>query len=275
MKNKKILVGLAAISLLGLTGCNSKYETAVSNLETTMQSLVTENNIIDNEKTIKSYNFLELDIDKMPSNYKVDINGLLTYKEDTSSTFVDLSYTVPSSFFEDFKFYGDHKTLNKINEMVMSYEPTNISYTHINNYKALNNAMGKISEDLVDKSFNKNFLYNISNITFDNNKITFDASSATKFYTTNTIMQPIYNGKTTMLVPRTEYHYYFYDQQTNISIDATAQQIAMAQNDTAYIFDLFVDAVKNNKGKITLNHYEVSDWETCDISTMEDFYLEQ
>ena len=275
MKNKKLLVGLATISLFSLTGCNSKYETAVSNLETNMQSLITENNVFDNNKTIKSCNFLELDIDKNSTDYQIDINGLVTYKEDTSSTFVDISYTVPSSFFDGHTFYGDYETLNKINDIVETYTPNDISYTHINSYKALNKAMGKISEDLVDKYFSKNFLYNVSNITFDNNKITFDAYSHTKFYTTRTIMQPIYNGKTTMLIPRTEHDYYYYNQHTNISIDATAEQIATAQNDTAFIFDLFVDATKNNKDKITLNHYEVSDWENHDISNMDYFSLEK
>ena len=257
---KKISVlGLAAVMAftgLTLTGCSKALQEAQANIDQSVTEVLNVDESIQAQcdAQFENFTFLCADVEKGGSNqYAVDINGIASIQNSNQDAYTTLSYLVDGKYFDEMDKATHENIINALASIVQNEKFQSFSVSNINNVEKLNEAMSKVIESpLDDFHMSKNFLYAVGNVTLDeqNNVASFSTRDASKFYKTTTQTRyglvgvdskgnPKYGLVTTT---KTDYETFFLNH--NVYIQLTPEEMAIAKQDSSFIFDKFAELVK-------------------------------
>lgn len=296
VKNNKIVkrisvLGLAAlIGLTGmtLTGCSNKLKEAQNNIDYSVTAVLNEDEQLKqnyNNANFSDFTFLCSDVEKNENNkYDIDINGIVNINNDkTQKAYATLKYLVDGKYFDEMSNASQEEVINTLALIVQNENFKSVSIQKVNNIKDLNSSMSAVTESpLKDFSMDKNFLYGIGNISFDeeNNVASFSTKEASKFSKTTVTTSYGIVGINSDGTPRmglvtttnTEYKTFFLEH--NILLKLSPEEMEAAKNDNSIIFDKFTEYVKNKeKDKYVVQESNIENENEFSANMMDDVTL--
>lgn len=266
---KLAVLGATALILLGATGCTTKLEKAQESINESVVNVLNHSDYVDGftDVDFDKYVFLAGDFDYTDGNYIVDVNGLASYNDNSQKAYVTLQYEVAEDVFKDLDATKSHEVVNALCKIVNEYEMKNFSFTPMNNVTEFNSHMGKVFESPVKNyKHNSSLTYKVNDIEYNEQDgyVSFKTKSNVKYSDTKTEMQYTIvgfdsNGNPRMgwrAVVKTDYEHFNQDYQ--IYIRVSPQEMQAMKEDPAKIFDKFVDLVQEgNKEDITVRSLSV------------------
>ena len=263
--NKLVVLGATVLILLGATGCSSKLEKAQESINDNIVNVLNHSEQIDGltNAEFDKYVFLSGDFNYTDNgNYIVDINGLASYNNNSQKAYVTLQYEVSENVFKNLDADKSHEVINALCDVVNEYDMKSCSFTPMNNITEFNSKMGQVFESPVDNYQHQTSLtYKVNDIEFNEQEgyVSFKTKSNVKYYNRRTELQYTMVGVDSKgnpkmgwrTVVRTDYEYFNQDYQ--IYIRVSPQEMQAMKEDNAKIFDKFVELVKtDNKQDITV-----------------------
>lgn len=255
-----VVLGAAGLALVtGLTGCSKAMKEAQANID---DKVVTVMNADDEVMArlggeISNFTFLSADTTKENNNqYTVDINGIATTKATDEKAYTTLNYLIDGKYFDSMGKATHENIINTLASVVENEKFNSISVNKVKDVKALNEAMGLVSESPVeDYRINENFLYGIGNVEFNDkeNVVSFTAKETTKFKKTTTDVSWGITGIGSdggpefgwVVSTKTDFKTFFIDQKVYVKL--SKEDCEKAKTDESVIFEKFVGYVKNNQ----------------------------
>lgn len=255
-----VVLGAAGLALVtGLTGCSKAMKEAQANID---DKVVTVMNADDEVMArlggeISNFTFLSADTTKENNNqYTVDINGIATTKATDEKAYTTLNYLIDGKYFDSMEKATHENIINTLASVVENEKFNSISVNKVKDVKALNEAMGLVSESPVeDYRINENFLYGIGNVEFNDkeNVVSFTAKETTKFGKTTTDVSWGVTGIGSdgglefgwVVSTKTDYKTFFIDQKVYVKL--SKEDFEKAKTDESVIFEKFVGYVNNNQ----------------------------
>lgn len=258
--NRIVVLGVAGLALVtGLTGCSKPMKEAQANIDDKVVTVMNadEETMARLGGEVSNFTFLSADTTKNNNNqYNVDINGITTTKETNEKAYTTLNYLVDGKYFDSMDKATHENIINTIATVVENEKFNSISVNKVKDVKALNDAMGNVSESPVeDYCFNRNFLYGIGNVEYNEseNVVSFTAKDTTEFKRTSTDINwgitgfgsdggPEYGW---VVSTKTEYKTFFMDQKVYVKL--SKEDFEKAKVDESIIFQKFTEYVKNKE----------------------------
>ncbi|MBQ8844766.1 MAG: hypothetical protein IJ008_01975 [Clostridia bacterium] len=275
MAKKKILksltvLGAAALLVLGLTGCSSALDKQEEIMSTNVCNMLNSSQIVNTitDAEFDKYTFLASDFKDDGSAYVVDINGIGSYNNEQNKAYVSLQYRVGKEEFASVDSKKAEQVVEALNSVIQKYEMQKFSFAPMSNINEFNKQMGNVFESPVNGFRHcQSLTYKVDNIQYNEEKgyVSFCTTANTKYSKTTTEMRYMLigtdsNGKPKMgwrVVPVT--HYENFNQDHEIYLRATPEEIAAMKNDPSKIFDKFIEVVKSdNKNAITVRSVEIN-----------------
>lgn len=255
-----VILGAAGLALAtGLTGCSRPIEEAQANIEDKVVTVLKadEETMARFGGEVSNFTFLSADTTKDNNKYNVDINGIATTKETNEKAYTTLNYLVDGKYFDSMDQATHENIINTLASVVQNEKFNSISVNKVKDVKALNDAMGVVSESPVeDYHFNRNFLYGIGNVEYNENEnvVSFTAKDTTEFKRTTSDLNWGITGIGSdggpefgwVVSTKTEYKTFFIDQKVYVKL--SKEDFENAKTDERVIFQKFTDYV-NNKEK--------------------------
>lgn len=260
-KRMSILGLTAMIALAGLTftGCSEELKNAQNKIDSNVTAVLNGDEQLRekyNNSKFSDFVFLCSDVEQNANNkYDVDINGIVSINTDKKQkAYTTLKYLVDGKYFDGVDKKSYEQIINTLASIVQNENFKSVSVEEVSDVKALNKSMSIVTESPIDGyNMNKNFLYGVGNVRFDdiNNVAAFSTKEASKFTKTtfatsfgfigtNKDGTPKYGLVTT---PKTENKTFFLEH--NVYIKLTPEELKAAKGDHTIIFDKFNEYVKN------------------------------
>ena len=257
MKRKWTLLGSAALMMFGATSCSIDLINAQNHLNENVVNVLNSNEMVDKvtDVNFNKYAFLAADFVKNENSYTVDINGLALYNDNVNKSYVSLQYEVERDVLNQINKNAAHQVINSLADIVNNYEMKNISFTPMTSVNDFNKCMGKLFNS-PENGYNyvSNLTYKVENIKFDyeNGNVSFNTLSNTKYCKKVNEAQYVIIGTNPDGSPKsgwkmvTKTYYKKLNQEYEVSVKATDEQLKEMENDHSKIFDKFVELVNEN-----------------------------
>ncbi|MBQ8425725.1 MAG: hypothetical protein IJX17_06895 [Clostridia bacterium] len=270
------VLGLAAaLAFTGmtLTGCSKAMQEAQENIDYSVTTVLNEDASIQeryDNAIFSDFTFLGADVAKENNNkYNIDINGVVNVtKENTESAYTTLNYLVDGKYFDEMDKATHENIINTLATIVQNEKFQSVSVEKVGNVQALNESMSKVIESPLDGfRMNKNFLYGVGNVSFDEETkvASFSTKDASKFSKTTTTTTYGYMGTDAKgnpkygLITRTKTDYETFFINHNVYVQLTPEEFEAAKNDHSIIFSKFNEYVKNEaKDKYVIQETNIS-----------------
>lgn len=274
MSKKKILkkltvLGAAALVLLGLTGCTSGLQKQEEIMSTNVCNMLNSSEVVNTitDAEFNKYTFLASDFKDDGSAYIVDINGIGSYNNEQNKAYVSLQYRVGKEEFSSVDAKKAEAVVEALNSVIKKYEMQKFSFAPMSNVNEFNKQMGNVFESPINGFRHcQSLTYKVNNIQYNTEKgyVSFCTTSNTKYSKTTNEMRYMMIGTDSSGKPKWAWrvvpvtHYENFNQDHEIYLKATPEEIAEMQKDPSKIFDKFIEVVKTeDKNSITVRSAEI------------------
>lgn len=256
MKLKRLVaLGATVLMLTGaLTGCSKELENAQDNVnKAALDAIINNSQIVKQETSdeINNYIFSGADFVLNGEKYQLDVSGFATNTKNEKA-YANLEYEVPASEFKDVDAKDSVEVLNAIAKVITEYEMKNFDYAPMKSLTSFNNAMNKTFESPIEGyKFSSGLTYAVEDITFNKQDgyVSFSTRQNVDYSKTTTRTVLMYTGKSMVPVVQTHTDHEKFNQEHQIYIKASPEEISAMQADKSLIFEKFVNLV--NEGQKT------------------------
>ena len=246
---KFVALGATALMLTGaLTGCSKELENAQDNVnKAALDAIINNSQIVKQETSdeINNYIFSGADFVLNGEKYQLDVSGFAT-NTNNEKAYANLEYEVPASEFKNIDAKDSVEVLNAIAKVITEYEMKNFDYAPMKSLTSFNNAMNKTFESQLNGyKFSSGLTYAVENITFNEQDgyVSFLTRQNLDYSKTKTRIVMMYMGKSMTPVVQSYNDHKKFNQEHEIFIKATPEEIAAMQEDKSLIFEKFVNLV--------------------------------
>ncbi|MBE7074697.1 MAG: hypothetical protein E7376_01800 [Clostridiales bacterium] len=253
MKLKRFAaLGATCLLLTGaLTGCSKELEEAQDNLNKAGLAAINRSQIVKIETSdeINDYVFSGADFLLEGQNYTIDVNGF-TESQNGQKAYACLKYDVPASEFAQIDAKDSVEVLNAIAKVVNEYEMKSFEYAPMKSLTEFNKTIGKTFESPLDGyNYSSNLTYSVKSITFNEQEgyVSFKTNQNVDYVKRVTRTTLVYNGKTMVPIVQTQYYHEKFNQEHEIFIKASPEEMQAMKEDKSLIFDKFIRVVKEEQ----------------------------
>lgn len=255
MKKKRLVaLGLTTLALAGtLTGCSKELENAQDNLNKAAIDALNNSQIVQmvTADEIKSFAFSGADFILNGEKYTLDVSGF-TSNAQNQKAYANMEYEVDAAEFASVNAEDSVQVVNAITKVIQEYEMKSFDYAPMTSLTKFNNAMNKTFEIPIEGyKLSSGLTYAIDDITFNEQDgyVSFMTRQNVDYSKTTTRIVMIYNGKKFMPVAQSHTDHEKFNQEHEIYVKASPEEIAVMKENPNLIFEKFVTVV--NEGQKT------------------------
>ena len=256
MKKKLAILSASALLVMGFAGCSAAEKEAQQALNKSVLDAVNSSATVSAITDVKldSFEFLAADVAREAGVDLVDVNGVAEVSGIEKKAYVSLQYEVEDVFAGIDSSKAD-QVINKLNEIVQTYEISDFDCVLATKIDSVNKAMGKVFESPVDGFKHSNSLtYSVKGLSFNMEEgyYSFETMSNVRYSKSEPSVQMMYrlgpNGKYSWQPVSTIKTYEEkFNEGHKVFVKASAEEMAQMQQDSSLAMDRFVELVNNNQ----------------------------